>query len=228
MKAQYLVKCQACSEENPLFQHVCRSCGTTIRDRVPSLDLGKVILLFIESPTDAFARVIQSEQKNYYLFILLTAFTKIYLTALVVSNLWENNQATFILFLLHFGIVATFYFFISLLVKLKKKKRLIKVRIRDLMAGLSYALFPQTLGLVFIFSLEFVVFGEQIFTFNPSPFIIKIGFAYLFLVIEVAVLLWTLILGAKFMRLYFENIITAIVIGTSVIGLVYLSAINFL
>ncbi|MCW9065325.1 MAG: hypothetical protein OQJ78_03440, partial [Ignavibacteriaceae bacterium] len=48
--------------------------------------------------------------------------------------------------------------------------------------------------LIILFALELVIFGDYLFSKNPTPFTIKGTLSYLFLALEIAIVLWSFFL----------------------------------
>ena len=88
-----------------------------------------------------------------------------------------------------------------------KKKRLaykyfgnlsdIKIRFKDTLALIVYSQIPFLFGLFILFPLELVIFGDYLFTLNPSPFVIKGNITYFFLVLEIGLVFWSIFLVIK-------------------------------
>ena len=57
----------------------------------------------------------------------------------------------------------------------------IPLRFKDTFALIIYSQIPYLFGLIILFPLELVIFGDYLFSKNPSPFTIKGTLAYLFL-----------------------------------------------
>ena len=226
--SNYLITCPSCGEKNPIFRSVCKKCGTVIRDRVPSIDLWKTFGQLIENPENAFIEIIQAEQKNFVTFIWFAALFKIYILSIILSSVISSRRFS----LLNFLVLLIFSIFPVILTGLFLKKivnkKLIEFRLKDYFAGVSFSLMPQLIGLVIVFAMEFIVFGEQLFTFNPSPFLIKKNFAYLFLILEIGIIVWNISLTSKLFFLYFNKKFLSYFYALIVIGLIYLSMNIFL
>ena len=171
--SSYLGICPNCSEKNPLFRSVCKNCGRTLRDRLPGLDFWKLFVLLIEDPNQAFTQIIQSEQKNFATFMLFASLFKIYLLTTIISGIFSFAQFSLFNFIMFSAGSFVGIILLGFLFKFVFNKKALDFRIKDFYAGISYSFMPQLIGLFVIFTMEFIVFGEQIFTFNPSPFLIK-------------------------------------------------------
>jgi len=144
-----------------------------MRDRVPSLDFWKTLSQLIENPKNAFVQIVQSEQKNFASFVLIASLLKIYILLTILTGIVYSFSFSLAKFFAHSSFTILGILVLGFLFKFLLKKKLGTIRIRDFYMGISYSLMPQFAGLFFLFALEFIVFGEQIFTFNPSPFLIK-------------------------------------------------------
>ncbi len=226
--SNYLITCHSCGESNPLFKSVCKKCGSIIRDRIPSIDLWRTFGLLIENPQKAFIEIIQAEQKNFATFILITALFKIYILSTIVSGIIYEVRFSLFNFSIHCAVSILVIISTGYLLKLIVRKKLGEFHIKDFYAVVSFSFMPQLIGLFIVFAMEFIVFGEQLFTFNPSPFLIKKNFAYLFLVLELGIIIWNISLTSKLFFLYFNKKFLSYFYSLIIIGLIYLSMNIFL
>lgn len=226
----YFVSCPHCAKENPLFLSTCKNCGSITRDRIPNIDFWKIVGLLIENPGSALVQIIQAEQKNFTLFVLGASLFKIFLIGSLISGVVLGKS---------FSVPSFGYFLISvvlliLIVGFLFKRAVLKgrgkvdFRMKDFFSALTYSFVPELFGLFIIFVLEFIVFGEQLFTFNPSPFLIKKNFAYLFLFLELGITLWNIYFTKIFFSIYTSRKFTAFFTSFTVIGLIYFFSIIFL
>jgi len=228
--SDYFVSCSRCGRKNPLFQSVCQSCGSITRDRIPNIDFWKILGRLIENPKSALVEIIQAEQKNFTLFVLCASLFKIFLLGSLVAGVLIGKGFSIPSFILFSTSVVILIFIFGHIVKrmiVGVKERGI-FRIKDFFAAILYSFSPQLFGLFLIFVLEFIVFGEQLFTFNPSPFLIKKNFAYLFLTLEFGITLWNLYLTKIFFSIYTDKKLPQYLASIILIGLIYLLTIIFL
>ena len=226
--SNYYVKCSRCGINNPLYESVCKNCGSIIRDRITSLDFWNIIGQLIERPKEAIIHIIQAEQKNFATFVLLAGLFKIFLLSSIISGVLSNGNFSILNFLF-FSLVCTALiiltaFFLKKMVAGKEAK----FRIKDFYAGMAYSFMPQLIGLFILFVMEFIVFGEQLFTFNPSPFLVKENFAYLFSALEIGIVIWNVSLLSKLFSIYFSKKFLSFLTSFLLIGLIYLSTNIFL
>jgi len=224
----YLVKCSRCEGENPLFQSVCLNCGSILRDRIPNIDFWKTIGQLIENPKKALIEVVQSEQKNFATFVLIVSLFKIFLFTSLVLGVISGSNFSIPLFGFYFATCLFLIILTGYLIKFLAVGKSNKFRMKDFYASLAYSFVPQLMGLFILFTLEFIVFGEQMFTFNPSPFLIKKNFAYLFLSLELGLIAWNLILTKISFSIYVNKTLLAYILSTIIIGIIYFAAIIFL
>jgi len=189
------IVCSNCSKENPPFEYICRNCNSFIRSRVSNIDLWKTTGLLVESPKKAFEEIVYSEHKNFIIFILLFVTVKLLVDTRFISLLtvgdFQRTTSLFISYLIVAGTIFLFLLLYSFIVKLVLKPLEIETRFRDNLAVLIYSLMPHVFGIIFLFVLELVVFGDYLFSVNPSPFVIKGLIAYLFLGAEILIILWS-------------------------------------
>jgi hypothetical protein len=70
----------------------------------------------------------------------------------------------------------------------------VKARFKDLFALLTFSLLPYSFAALFLFPIEIIIFGGDLFSVNPSPFIIKSFIAWSLAILEFALILWSLFL----------------------------------
>jgi hypothetical protein len=70
-------------------------------------------------------------------------------------------------------------------------KREIEVRFKDIFAVNAYSFIPYLFGLVFIFPVELVVLGGDVFSNNPYSFEIKPLISYILIGFEIITITWS-------------------------------------
>jgi len=192
------VTCPNCNNENPFYNSVCSNCRIYLRDRVYNLDLWSTISSIIESPSKAFKTIILSEHKNFIFFILLFIGFKYLINARFLSMLSLGDfQSTIGLqfsYLIVLGVTLIYFILFSFLYSLAGKACKIYLRFKDTFALIIYSQIPYLFGLIILFALELVIFGDYLFSKNPTPFTIKGTLSYLFLALEIAIVLWSFFL----------------------------------
>ena len=204
------VSCPNCKAENPFYNSICPNCKTYLRDRVYNLDLWALVSIIIENPSKAFRTVIYSEHKNFVFFILLFLSLKYLINARFVSMIsigdFESTVGLQISYLIILGCTIIFFLTFSYLYNFIGKSNNISLRFKDTFALIIYSQFPLLFGLIVLFSLELVLFGDYLFSLNPTPFIIKGLIAYFFLLLEVCIIIWSIFLLFKAFRAQSHNI----------------------
>jgi hypothetical protein len=196
--------CSSCSTPNPPFKYICRKCNSFIRSRVYNIDLWKTLGSLVEKPKQAFEEIVYAEHKNFITFILLFVTIKLLVDIRFISMVnvgqYQATSNLFISYLIVFGTITTYLLLFSIVLKLVLLTSEIETRFRDNLAVLIYSFLPHIFGLIFLFVLELVVFGDYLFSVNPTPFVIKGLIAYLFLGAEVLLILWSVLLTYSALR----------------------------
>jgi len=100
-------------------------------------------------------------------------------------------------YLIVLGIIVIYFLLFSFVYKLSSNLSEINIRFKDTLALIIYSQIPVLFGLFILFPLELVIFGDYLFTLNPTPFILKGNIAYFFLVLEIGLILWSIFLIIK-------------------------------
>ncbi len=201
MKYIEQITCQKCSHINPLYTSICQNCKSYLRERVVNIDLWKTIGQLIEDPINAFRQIIFAENKNYLLFILILITIK----NLIVSRFYSvpflgKEGVTSSLFLSYLMIfILTLFVLIAFtyLLKILFKKIKIDLRFKDIFSVNIYSFIPFIIGLAFIFPVDLVVLGGDLFSNNPNPFQIKPTVSYMLAGFEILSFLWSIYLVFK-------------------------------
>lgn len=219
------VKCPNCNDINSFYKLNCKSCKSFLRARTVNIDLFSTIFALIESPFEAFRQIIYAEHKNLSLILLFLAAFKISILKVSVSaylgNSAEGGIGLLANLIIGLAIIVIITFLILLIYYVVSKKILkYDIRFSDALAINGYSLFWSVLGLFVLIPIEYAMFGKQLFTFNPSPFLMKPNIAYVLTIIEGLLFLWSfgLILTGFFIQT--KNIIIAI--STTVMFLAFL------
>lgn len=223
------IVCKNCQTSNPFHELACRNCKSYLRERVYNLDLWKLLEQIIESPKNGFTKIIHSEHKNFIIFIILIASIKFFINTIFFfltnpqNNLYSiNSIRNYLIVLLSTAFIISI---ISLLIKFTNQISSNVTRTKDIFSVLSYSLVPNIFGLVILFPLELIFFGEYLFSNNPSPFIIKETVAYIILVLELLIIGWTFFLAIialyTLTKSVFYSIGMGILFGLSIFGFQY-------
>ena len=230
------IKCKSCIAENPPYEYICKNCGSYIRERVYNIDLWKMMGGLIYNPTNTFRKIVYAEHKNFIIFIVFILAAKLLVDTRFISviSVGEFDSSSKIIISYILTLTSTFIYLTiySFLLKFVLIVFDIETRFRDNLAVIIYALLPNIFAMVILFPLEMEVFGEYLFSSNPSPFIIKTTIAYTFLAVELLVKLWSIILIYKAFKTQTEDTTLSLantVIFVSLFGLIlyYLSLIIF-
>lgn len=190
--------CRICNAENPFYALICKKCNSFLRSKISNIDLWETTWRLFDAPVKAAEKIIQSDTKNFLITLLLFIGIKYSINAMVIHNACNENNLPFSFInegLLFGGVpiiilLIIFSFSITLLNKIFG----ITNRFRDNLSIYTYSFIPQLFGLVILTPIQFALFGEYWFTFNPSPFIIKPMAANVLFIIEGFLFLWSSIL----------------------------------
>ena len=209
------ITCSNCSNENPSYVHICENCNSFIRERVYNIDLWNLIGLLIESPGKAFKHIVYSEHKNFIGFVLLLITVKFLVDARFVSlvSLESFNPTTGLYLSYSIVLVSLTGFLIlySYCITFVNELLNIKTRFRDNFSVLVYSLIPNVFGITFLFVIELVVFGEYLFSINPSPFVVKEFVAYLLAGAELSLIIWSVFLSYIAFRVQTNSMLLSII-----------------
>jgi hypothetical protein len=226
------ITCGNCNTENPFYQLTCKNCSTYLRDRVYNVDLFKILGLLIESPQKAFKLIVFSEHKNFIYLILFFAAIKFYVDAnffsVWTSKLHQVHGNIFLEIIIILLLTILFIFILSAINSFVEKSNGLTNRNKDNFAIVMYSLLPHAFAAVILFPIELILFGEYLFSTNPSPFAIKETIAFAILVIESLVILWSiflLIIGNFVVtKNIVYSIVAALIVNIAIFYSLYLSS----
>jgi hypothetical protein len=188
-------KCKKCNHINPAYKNICSECKNYLRERVVNIDLWNTIQLIIEDPLKAFKQIIFAEHKNFIFFITFLIAIKNLLVArfLSVPKLGINGVTTSFIISLALMVLITLSLSLSFtfIQKTLYNRKDITLRFRDIYAVNAFSFIPYLFGLFFVFPVELIVLGGDIFSNNPYSFDIKPVVAYILIVIEFIIILWS-------------------------------------
>jgi len=195
------VTCPNCKIENPFYNYICSNCSSYLRDRIYNLDLWKQISLLIESPPKSFRTIILAEHKNFIFFLLILLCLKYLINARFISMLslgeFQSTVGLQFSYLIVLGGTILFFLLFTVLYNFTGQMNDIYLRFKDTFTLIVYSQVPFVFGLVVLFILEIVIFGDYLFSLNPNPFVIKGIIAYLFLSLEIGLIIWSIFLVYK-------------------------------
>lgn len=224
------VVCNNCKQENPFFGLTCRNCKSYLRDRVYNIDLGKVLARLIESPSEGFKQIIFAEHKNFIVFIILLAALKFEIDSIFITISSGNGTGFLTNFILNYfvslGLVLSVLLLFSFLLKEIGKSLGYETRFKDNFSIITYSFVPHIFALAILFPVELIMFGEYLFSTNPSPFVLKEFIAYTLLVLELLIITWSLFLTTMANYTQTKNILfslaASIIIHSALFYLLYL------
>ena len=211
------IVCNNCKTENPFYKLICENCKSYIRDRVYNIDLGNVIARLIDSPTAGFRTIIFSEHKNFLVFLILLSTLKFEIDSIFISLFFKKDVITLSNFatgyLVLVLILAAVFLLFSYLVTILNKRIGYESRVKDNYSIYFYSFLPHIFAIIILFPLELVMFGEYLFSINPSPFALKEFIAYTLLILEILIILWSLFLTIMANYTQTKNILYSVIIS---------------
>ncbi len=226
-----VVVCKNCNSENPFYGLICLKCKSYLRERVYNIDLWHTISLLIESPSKAFKLIINSEHKNFLVFILLLVSGKVLLNGIFLKIFLLKGAAEFPNYfsdyLLSFLFLIAVILLFSVLLQTITEKSGIQTRYPDNFAILTYSFLPYIFGLIILFPIELILFGGYLFSYNPSPFQIKETLSYVLLIFEGLIFLWSIFLTISAIKAVSNNLFYSFIFGV-VIQIVFYISLGFL
>jgi len=191
-------KCKKCNHVNPPYKNICSECKSYLRERIVNIDLWDTIRLIIEDPAKSFRKIIFAEHKNFIIFITFFIAIKNLIVArfFSVPELGINGVVTSFVLSLVLIILVTSLLIVSFSLVQKNiySKKDIKLRFKDFYAVNTFSFTPYLFGLVFIFPVELVVLGGDIFSNNPYSFEIKPLITYILIGFELITIIWSFFL----------------------------------
>ena len=220
-----IIICKSCETENPFYLLNCKKCKAYLRERIINIDFWSTLWKLVESPVNAFSNIIHSEHKNFVIILTFLLSIKYFINSLIFTNALGINSNTLNFLMINFGlslgytiiIVHTFALGVTVLNKLLG----IQNRFKDNISIYVYSTIPLILGGIFLFVIEYALFGHYFLTFDPSPFLLKKTAAYTIAGVEGILVLWSLFLAAAATYTQTKNIIYSIVIGVIFIGILF-------
>ncbi|RKY93203.1 MAG: hypothetical protein DRQ01_05300 [Ignavibacteriae bacterium] len=220
------VTCPDCSSENPYYKLTCSNCNSYIRDKISNLDLWNITSKLIENPVNAFQKIIYSDHKNFIFFILFFVSIKFLINTRFLSLLTIGRFTTTtslpVSFILILSFLVTYLVLFAFIFSRINSSSGFSTRFKDIFSIVSYSQLPHVFGLVVLFPIELIIFGDYIFSLNPSPFVIKETIAYTLLTVESLLILWSVFLSITAFYTHFRKVIPALVSALILNGLLVL------
>jgi hypothetical protein len=222
-----VIICKSCSAENPYYEVICSNCHSYLKERIFNIDLWHTIEELIETPVKAFRRIIQSEHKNFISLMFILAAFKLFISSIFISlALFKNERAIdyFITRYFYFaGGILVLFLILSILLLLIIKSGGVKTRFKDIFSILTYAMMPYSFAAVILFPVEIIIFGEYLFSVNPSPYIIKSTLAWILTGVEILLILWSLFLIGSGIFAQTKSFKFSFISSVVLSGIIYLS-----
>lgn len=191
--------CPKCGCEQSRFNFECDKCGFFLRDKVANIDLGSTLSGLIDEPGETFDKIIYAENKNFSSFFLVFAMIKLYFLAVFFSfHFFSYYGEKMITSYIQFLVLIAFALSLPYILLKTTNISSAGVRWRDITSGLSYALAPIAISAAILIFFEIIIYGEFLFSHSPSPLEFKQMFGVIFVILETAFIVWTLILSSIF------------------------------
>jgi hypothetical protein len=126
---------------------------------------------------------------------------------------FQTTIELFLSYLIILGLVSIYFLLFSFAYKSMCNANQIHCRFKDVFSVIIFSQIPYAIGLFILFPLELVIFGDYLFSINPTPFTIKGSIAYLFLVVEIGIILWSIFLTFKAFKAHSQSL-TFSIVGT--------------
>ena len=187
--------CNNFKKENAFYLMICSNCNSFLRSKIPNIDLWETIGKLIESPLQAFGRIIQAENKNFVVTLMVFACVKLSLAVMIIYNAFYSYNGiplTFLNALLLGGVPSIILLLaFSFIITISNNLFGIENRFKDNFAVYIFSFIPIIGGMVVLTPIQFALFGEYWFTFNPSPLLMKPTASLILLIIEGILFLWS-------------------------------------
>lgn len=191
------IACPNCGEYNFDFETNCKNCKFFLRERIVNLDLGESLIRIIDNPTETFRKIKLAEHKNYAVVLLIFLSIRFLILSRFLSVPFTDNSSNLNIITLAGISLAITITLITLLSFFLQKIFLVnkvKARFNDILSVVVYSFVPNVLGLIILFPIELVFYGEFIFSNNPYPYQIKENVFYFLLTLEALTIIWSLFL----------------------------------
>jgi hypothetical protein len=195
-----MIVCPVCGHSNDEFSITCSSCSSYIQDRVPNLDFFAVVWLMVESPREAFRKIIIAEHKNFVLFLSLFLGTSGVFAMMRDMQSGNSFDNLFPLLLLGIasGLIVSLPLFAAYCGTIHGLSKVLKGKGSFLESyGITgWSLVPVMFSTVFVLPLELGTLGLLMFSSNPSAMEVKPVVTMVLLGLDGAFVLWSVTLSA--------------------------------
>ena len=179
-----MISCSVCAQPNDDLETICASCGSFIQDRIPNLDFFWTAWQLVESPREAFKRIVRAEHKNYVLVFMMflgigVSFSLLW--ARHAGNEFDNLIYLILLgYVLGLGIGLPVGLLVTYLLHGVLKILGSGGTFKNTYAVVGWSLLPILISVLLVLPIEFGAIGLRLFSTNPSPMETK-PFVYLVL-----------------------------------------------
>ena len=211
--------CNNCGNENPFYALNCKKCNSFLRSKVSNIDLWETTWRLFDSPVKAAEKIIHSDTKNFLITILFFICIKFSLNVTIIHNAFGNRNIPFEFssqgFVYGSLPIVILLIVFSILITILNKILGIGSRFRDNFSLYVYSFIPQLFGLFVLTPIQYALFGEYWFLFNPSPFIIKPMASVVLFIMEGLLFIWSSILFITSTYTQTRNKIYSVIVGLS-------------
>jgi hypothetical protein len=222
--------CSNCGIENPLYLKNCSNCKHYIRTAVVNIDLWRTIYQLFENPRKALKNIIYAEHKNFIIFLLFFFSIKLFLFSISIQSALKLNPGESNSIIYNFLLLAAIYA-VLILITIKGLtiliNKLVKTRFKDNLSLFLCSSIPIIISLFILTLVEYAIFGEHWFVYNPSPFIIKTNLAYLLTGLEILMIVWSITILFKAFLIQSDSKLVSFISIISLV-LIFTAAITFI
>jgi len=183
--------CPNCKSENHFIEYTCLSCKHYLRDKIVNINLWSEFWSLLETPFEAFKRILLAEHKNYLVLLLLTILLKLFVNSVIIQAALETNRGITLNLIsnlfIESGYIVLFLIIYSVVINRLINISGVKSKFKNILSIYVFALWPYAFGLAILTSVEYALFGNYFFTYEISPFELKPGATYMLLILEILV-----------------------------------------
>jgi len=156
--------CSKCGAESSRFNRECDECGNVLRDKVANIDLWETLSGLVDRPGETFDKIIFAENKNFTSFFVVFATLKFFFLSLFFSfYLFDYQFLQLLLLYFQFLLLIGVFLLLPYLILKTGIFGKLKIRWRDLIAGIGYSYSPIALSAVLLIFLELIIYGGYLF-----------------------------------------------------------------
>ena len=191
-----MISCAVCAHPNDDLDTICASCGSYIQDRVANLDFFATMWRLVESPIEAFHKIIRAEHKNYVLLLMM--FMGIATSFGLMWTRHAGNEFDNLIYLILLGLIIgvgiALPMGLSMTFIVHWMLRLLGGRgtFRNTYGVFGWSLMPIMLSVSVVLPIELASIGLRLFSTNPSPMEVKPVVYTVLLGLDGISVLWTL------------------------------------